>query len=204
MRNLEFVLRRIHLVDSQLLIIHLLVEGTGLWSLISSLHATLPARAGTLSISSLGLRLDKASSFDRSVSRQIHCTVSASGLLVDDGSAFIGDKFYVGPVPTLQFGEHKHSLVTDFECPYPRYLLEVRACLIVILDQVVVQIKMQVIFGDLIFHYNSIGNIFNDCSSLFLEKVNVLAIVKTRVPRVLLGILTALDDKDNLFTVHDK
>lgn len=185
-----------------------IVESRGVWLLVLGttlrrLHAALPSRAGALSGSTcLDLRRDVAAALDRSVARQIHRTISALRLFLHDCCAFVSNELAVWPVTAFEFGEYQHAFVADFKGVKSGHLREVRASLIIILDEIIVQFEMQIVLWNLVLHDDCVRNSANDGRRLLLEKFDVFGFVEARVPGVTLAILGALDDEYDLFRLH--
>jgi len=75
-------------------------------------------------------------------------------------------------------------------------LLEVWAGFIIILDQVVIEIKVEIVLRNLVLHNHCIWNALNDSSSLFLEEFRVFCLIESGVPGVFANVLAALNYED--------
>lgn len=178
-------------VGSQILLRHLVVRN---WiSGTLCLHSTLSTRTCSLSSSVLGLRLSVTTILGWSISRQIHGAVSAVCFFLDDSSAFVSDEFAVGPVPSLHLGEYAHSFVAHLEGTDAGHLLEVRASLVIVLDQVVVKVEVKVRLWNLVLHHDGVGNPVDDGSGLPLEKFDVLGLIVASAPSMFLAVLATFD-----------
>lgn len=163
------------------------------WCISILIHSTLSAWTWFPTTSWLSRWLNISSIFRGRISRQIHRAISALWLFLEDSSALVSNKLAVRPVATLHLGEDAHALVAHFKCSDSGNLLEVRASFILVLDQVVVEIKVEVRFRNLVLHHNGVWNSFDDGSSLSLEELNVFSFVVPRAPGVFFAILAALD-----------
>jgi hypothetical protein len=70
------------------------------------------------------------------------------------------------------------------------------------LDEIIVEIKMKVILGDLIFHNDGIWDTIDDGCCLLFKELDIFGFIVTSVPGVSFTILTALDDEYNLLALH--
>lgn len=182
----------------------IIIESWRLWLLrlsMSSLHSTFSSRTCTFSLSRLDLRWNVSSSFNWSVSCQIHSAIFSLSFVLNNWSALVSNKLAIRPVAPSQFGEHTHSLVTYLESTYSWYLSKIWTRFVIILNEIVVQIVMKVVLWNLILHDDGIWNPINNCSSLLLEEFSILSFVMTRIPPMSFAVLTSFYNKNYLILV---
>jgi hypothetical protein len=142
--------------------------------------------------------LSKSATFKRSISCQILSAIISLRFLLDHHVAFIGNQLTVWPVSSLQFGEYKQTLIAYFEGACSWDLLEIWTCFVIILDKVIVDVKIKILFRNLVFHDHSTGNAINNALGDFLEKLLVLGFIVPSVPSVLLTILASFYYEDEV------
>jgi hypothetical protein len=143
--------------------------------------------------------LSKSATFKRSISCQILSAIISLWFLLDHHVAFICNQLTVWPVSSLQFGEYKQTLIAYFEGACSWDLLEIWTCFVIILDKVIVDVKIKILFRNLVFHDHSTGNAINNALGDFLEKLLVLGFIVPSVPSVLLTILASFYYEDEVW-----
>ena len=136
-------------------------------------------------------RLSKSTSFERCVSCKILSAIVSLRFFLDNHVAFISYKLTIRPISSFEFGKYKQSFIADFKSSCSRDLLVVWAGFVIILNEVIVDVIIKILFWDLIFHNHSTWNTINNALSDFLEKLLILGFIVPCVPSVLLAILAS-------------
>ena len=102
----------------------------------------------------------------------------------------------VWPVAAIELREDEHPLVAYLERSGPWHLLEVRRVFIIVRHKVVIEVVVDVTLGDLVLHDHGVRDAVDDAGSDLLEELDVLGLVVSCVPPVLVAVLAALDYKD--------
>jgi hypothetical protein len=135
--------------------------------------------------------LSKSTSFERCVSSKIFSAIVSLRFFLDNHVAFISYKLTIRPISSFEFGKYKQSFIADFKSSCSRDLLVVWAGFVIILNEVIVDVIIKILFWDLIFHNHSTWNTINNALSDFLEKLLILGFIVPCVPSVLLAILAS-------------
>ena len=122
----------------------------------------------------------------------------STSFILENLETFISNKFTIWPITSLEFRKDKHTFVTNLKSSSSWNLLEKWSCLhIIIWNKIVVKIKRQVLFRNLILHNHSIWNSFDNSSSNFLEKFDIFSFIVASIPVMLFAILTRFYNKIN-------